>query len=627
MPRTELLKEIGDSFGKKSTVVVHGITGTGKTRLAESYARKQAETKQVYWIDVSREGLIEAYIRLALGLMLITEDDLKHGLGEQTAIGTVKGYFKEHMNSLLVLDDVTIEDDLVYGTDSGNISFIPEGEVQVLITSQSDIFSEAELIEIDQLRPEEAIELLRGRVGQAADEKLLSELAERLFYHPLLVDMTGSYIQKMALRNKRKPLNAIISEEIVKLKESSKHLPSGRKEAIRQEVERRWETNLARAREEDEHVDKTLGICAYLAPTQIPLEWFKEELRESFGILEAFGFCHRDSEAGYVSMHALVQLMSRRKDIEGSKLKHIYSFLIDRKYHNPPICSFYDTEKETMARLFDLAPHFTSLEKHAEEKGINTEDRVTALLRMGSFYREAGRLQTSKLCLEKALNLSSEPVNRNIFLNLGNLHLSLGELDEAREMFSKSGDLLAQGLIPLSCGEFPEAKIYYEDVLKKLESQPDVIGETDKRLYEGYALRHLGEAQTGLSNYSEAIKSLTESSLKFSEIPNNLEAANSSVLLGQAYEKDNKQNEARISYEKASKLFHELHNQAINPNRVKAECQLALLMDNPNDPRGIDQKHHAKIAIKLFNKLEEGKRKDSLKTLIDSVQEKFRISS
>jgi tetratricopeptide (TPR) repeat protein len=484
------LDQIDASFEKQSTVVLHGITGSGKTRLAESYAREQAETKQIYWISAGAEGIASAYVRLALKLNLVLEDDLKHPQGEEVAIEAVKKYFAEHPNCLLVLDDVTSDEALVYATASGEISLIPEGDAhvlvtRVLITSQSDLFASASLVEVEKLRIEEAIELLKRTTQKEVSARLLEQLVELLFYHPLLIDMTGSYIRQMSLRRRGESVEKIIEGEVKKLRESSTHLPLGRKEAIQQEVTRRWEINCARAREENAHIDQTLGICAYLAPKEIPLEWFTEELLKSFGILEAFGFCHRSAGEKSISMHALIQLLSRQKDVDYKALKSAAT-LVEAKWG-------YDEEEFNLPlEIKQHAVHVSQVVQHLVEAKIHTDQTVKLLMLLGRFYlvevqlRESWNSYKEAHAILKALCGDAPLLNLAVVLNsMGAVASKLGELVEAKANFKEARAMMHGlygksphpvlalvimnlGNMAFDRGDFPKAKALLEEAHKMM---------------------------------------------------------------------------------------------------------------------------------------------------------------
>ncbi len=197
--RVEALEELRQAVLSDETdrrvalTALQGMGGIGKTVLASALCRDQAILDAfpdgIVWVTVGRNpGDMTARLRL-IGTRL--GDDRAYYASEPEAVARLRE-FLANKSALIVLDDVWEAEHLA--------PFIVEApRCRLLFTTRkaglamSENFT-AELVELSTLTPQEALQLLRERVGHNAPA--FPQIAKEMGYLPLALALVGARLRR-----------------------------------------------------------------------------------------------------------------------------------------------------------------------------------------------------------------------------------------------------------------------------------------------------------------------------------------------------------------------------------------------------------------------------------------------
>jgi len=590
------------SASDSNVALLYGLPGQGKTQLAAAFARLK-RYRHVYWCSATHQAtLITELTHLAKTQGWISGDVV---LKPENLFALVKREIEKRPNWLLVLDNVTKQDDLSVN----RVSCLPQRGGDVVITSQSKQFGSARGIEVRGFEEGEALQLMQEWLSNA-DPSLCKDLAERLWCIPLLVSLTAASI---ATDSDLMPVNQALEKTLDDLARRPDELTQ---EHLEHEIGQRLELSCRAIEAKDFKAIEIVTQCSYLAPDHIPRAWFEKEgvdISRTLHLLQRYSLCQIHDEDS-ISMHGMVQLIFRNWDrSEHSKLGEFYSHLRDRGFKNPPICSYDDKTVETLSRLSTLAPHLSMMEKHADEMKVITKGRVEVLLTMGSYFYQQGLVGSAYEVLEKAyhlhgqLNLPEEgKLFGNLLLNLGNVYLAMNMMDLAEEAFRKLGSEDYMAGVYLEKGNFQAAIDCYSKSLENLEAAPSVIGETDKKYFQGHSYLGLGRAQRGLSNFADACASFLLATECFKGLDGfDCQAAACLLMRGEILLDScpNTEAEALRSLRDAASILSKYADRANKILNCKTECYLSLALQNLG--RTTEAQDCGAKAVELFSTLEE----------------------
>ena len=271
--REEILGEIKEKLHSAGRVVLTGIPGVGKTQTAAEYAYQQSKSyKQVLWVTAdSRDSLISGFAALAQKLKLDEKDEAQL----ERVVAAVRAWLESEENGkwLLLLDNA---DDLALAQE-----FMPAGRHgHILLTARPKETGPIPGIEIDYMEPDEgALFLLRrakilaedGALDTASDDDQTraGSIAVALGGLPLALDQAGAYIEEK--QQTLEQYQRRYRRQGKKLRDQRGRLAGPNHP---ESVTKTFSMAFQAAAAENRAVAGLLRLCAFLAPADIPEEFF-----------------------------------------------------------------------------------------------------------------------------------------------------------------------------------------------------------------------------------------------------------------------------------------------------------------------------------------------------------------
>lgn len=199
--RKSLIKRIHKLLDAKDYVLLHGLTGMGKTALAATIAAERVANQTVIWLragDANVNMLLEA---VASGFDQ-QQSIAKLPLDER--IEKIRALLEEKQG-LLVLDDIWDEQALFHF-----LRAVPRS-MPVLITSRKTIYLEGETIEVGELPRNEALQVVRHYARKTFKplQNELIALCEKLGNHPFALEIAGKRLNAQKELTPRQLLDEI----------------------------------------------------------------------------------------------------------------------------------------------------------------------------------------------------------------------------------------------------------------------------------------------------------------------------------------------------------------------------------------------------------------------------------
>lgn len=198
IPRRDMLNKLNNEFKSHKCVVVSGIGGSGKTSLAYLYAKEQ-KFNNIAWVIVN--GKIEdVFVDKIAGLLFSKEDyaDFTRIDDTKTKLDIIKSELsKIEGKNLLVFDINTNNEAIKQEIESELYNYLPAENWKTLILTRARVINATRfsVIEMGSMAEEDTINLFKNNYGgdiQFTDMQL-AEIAQELYYHPLLIEQTAIY--------------------------------------------------------------------------------------------------------------------------------------------------------------------------------------------------------------------------------------------------------------------------------------------------------------------------------------------------------------------------------------------------------------------------------------------------
>lgn len=432
-----------DGAGAEPTIlVIHGLSGVGKTQLCREYLESQAEDYGLArWISADDQTAITSDLaQMAIDLEL-TGADHRELLASSMA---VLRWLEYNANWLLIFDNAS--PDTIQ-------SWLPSrGFGDILITSTNPTWSAitSDAIGLEGLALEDAVQFLMRRTS-STDSAAAARIASSFDCLPLALEQAAAYIPKSRI-------NLCDYEHLLE-----KHRPELLDEQspftdYPESVYSALSLNIDRAYENSSHVTMLLAFVAYLNPTAIPRELVKSAMRDCYQqIGETFNdfiFNRLISEISEVSLivadttaistHPLVQAFMR--DHMGAEHRAEWpGFVL-----NSLAFAFPEDvdDSSTWPTCDSLINHVTSAMELSDFQSWDDEWIRSLYTNAGSYLHARGRDNIAIKLLEKALaNTVAEfgehhPLVALASNNLLNALDEIGHSDEALKLGERAIGIL-----------------------------------------------------------------------------------------------------------------------------------------------------------------------------------------
>ena len=281
-----------------ASAAVKGLGGVGKSVLAQEYAwRTKARYHGVWWIRAEKaETLLDDLIALGARLIPGLSDEKDRAQAAHAAVGAI-AQMRAEKPWLLVYDNVEQPGDIARLT--------PAEGAHVLITTRWQArMPGVQSISVDVFPPEVAVAyLLEG--APDVDREDAAALARELGYLPLALGHARAYCAEAAMSYK--DYRAGLAE-LIRLAPLDSDYPRA--------VFATFDRAIARAAERVPEAETLMGISAFLAPDNIPLDLIPETLMTgvvrsraiaALGALSLVTTVTLDDGSAGISVHRLVQ--------------------------------------------------------------------------------------------------------------------------------------------------------------------------------------------------------------------------------------------------------------------------------------------------------------------------------
>jgi tetratricopeptide (TPR) repeat protein/transcriptional regulator with XRE-family HTH domain len=303
------LAELHRLLPLRGRVAVHGLGGVGKTQLVARYLsmRRADYPDGLFWLRADHEtSLVGDLAGLAwrLGLPEREEPDLER------QIEAVLRWLREHERWLAVLDNVepTVTDAMGRWLPSG----LPG---HVVLTSRTPMWSDR--LRLGPLGLETATRFLLDRTGQY-DGEAAGAVAEMVGLLPLALEQAAAYVELSG--RDLASYGELLRTRLVEL------MREGRPEGYPRPVATTWQLSFERIEEERPSATGLLRLCAFLAPSDIPIsivraaagelpEGLREALSDDIELDRTIAALRRyslvDRQGDELRVHRLVQTVVR----------------------------------------------------------------------------------------------------------------------------------------------------------------------------------------------------------------------------------------------------------------------------------------------------------------------------
>jgi len=547
--REKYLRELGEALKEKRFVCVYGLSGMGKTALAEEFCHR-LHGKRLFpggVLEISFEAggsedtLKGELSRLLTGTEAVPEENLLFILREKPV--------------LLLLDSFEKAESMekIYEFLRG----LP-GQSRVIITSTRDV-PWAQNISLEEMGPDEAEGYFLKRAETAGKEcwtkeeiESVKRICEKLGYIPLAIELVAPSSAHLPLSALEKGIEA----HLRRADEQRFDLPERHRRIFAA-----FEYSLSFASEEARNLFLRLSVFpggGFYKHIAIVAEVPEEEAVRLLGELHSRGLVKREGER-YFLQPILRDFALEKLEERGERQKYEEEFassflaLALRGMEGIRKGERWAVEMALKEKENLLEAQRLFFEKERYDECLALSNSLDFLFNRAGLWREW--LTAGRRAVEAAEKKDDKKALAGAFHNLGIVLENLGDLDEAEKFYKESlkiseeiGDRVSiaaslhqLGNIFLGRGDLDEAEKFYRESLKISE-------EIGARVSIAASLHQLGNIFLGRGDLDEAEKYYKKSLKIREEIGDRASIALSLGQLGRVYEQ-------REDFRKALRLF------------------------------------------------------------------------
>ncbi|KAI9687674.1 MAG: hypothetical protein M1820_010405 [Bogoriella megaspora] len=284
---------------------LRGIGGSGKTQLAASYccdclARKRYD--YIIWFNASNRNLLDQQVKQVTQQLGLSKPEAADKLKDNEPLSVLRDLLQHHTGAwLMIFDEFDNPGDFENNLDP----YLPDqplkGHGCVLVTSRISSYSLEDIIlgpviDVEQMEPSEAEQLMRVRSGSAAVEtessdldieepRRMRQLLKQVGYHAFTVDILAAHIRKGFLST---------AQFIRELRHDSDNDPLNQGNASIYHIDTPRKVCEMALTQVDQHEDVSkreaftmlLAICARLGDYPIRKEWLLLSAKEAIKMKE-----------------------------------------------------------------------------------------------------------------------------------------------------------------------------------------------------------------------------------------------------------------------------------------------------------------------------------------------------
>jgi tetratricopeptide (TPR) repeat protein len=598
--RDKLLNDLQTTLNSQQIVTlaaIHGLGGVGKTQIASEYAYRHATEYDLVWWVRSEEPatLASDYATLAQELNL-----RESNAQDQTVIvEAVRRWLEHHSRWLLVFDNAQTHQDLD--------RYLPQASMgHVIVTSRNpNWLSIGSPLPVTLLERAASVDFLLKRTGRTGqhNQDVADELAEELGDLPLALEQAGAYIEEEGISfSDYLELLMIRRQGLLQAVAPPRDYPDT--------VATTWDVSFHEVQEQSPAAADLLYLCAFLAPDDIPLEIFQDEVKHlperlaravkdplAFntvkGTLRRYSLVNIDPERNTLTIHRLVQAVTRDRLPQSRKRawKQTAMALIDSAFPDN------SSDVATWSKCTRLLLHALITVQHVESIKVASPLVAKLLNKVNIYLRGRAQLMAAKAALERVLAIDdaihgsehSRVEASQLYLTTEGkepadilkartiLEAKLTRLEEElkRDQITYGPEhpkvavaLNNVGLMQRTLGNFTRAQEYYEKAQASFEkalgvdvtvfgSQYPAIAIDLNNL--GFTLRQMGDF-TGAQEALERALSIDEATYG----PNHLKVGIRAYNLYLVLEDQKKSEEAQVQRERARRILQEALNEEHN---------------------------------------------------------------
>ena len=394
--RTKALEELKENFSVNSSgclmQTVFGLGGFGKTEIALEYARKHMRKYNhgIGYINTeTRQSIKNGFSDFAE----VVCGEVGEALPDEELKRIIKDWLNKHHSWLLILDNIDNVDAVAYQEVLSYVDGLKTGHI-LFTTRRMDLQLGAPVY-IDIFSKKEAFEFLRDRFGGKQDidvinesnEECLAELAWRLGYYPLALELVAAYMNTLDSNSCMNYLSLLDENELEKYNPDLK-TPVSRD--FEKAINVTFKLCYNKLSEAAKHF---LNICAYMAPEKIPLEFFRRnwmrfsvELRKAMKLDMSGGALAEElkglrlikCEGRFLSIHRKIQEATRKRistENEATLWLEYAIRAIDEEV--PDMDEFVGRNKNRIEQFSEVVTHAATVLTHvriAVEKYFSQEE-------------------------------------------------------------------------------------------------------------------------------------------------------------------------------------------------------------------------------------------------------------
>ncbi|HEY3208476.1 MAG TPA: toll/interleukin-1 receptor domain-containing protein [Actinomycetota bacterium] len=442
--------------------VIRGGPGIGKTQLAIEYAYRYADKYRVVrWIRSDEPTSLAADLGGLAWALNLPERGSKD---QSVLLESVRQWLRENQGWLLVFDKAPNPQQV--------LEALPlDATGHILITSPRTGAAEPG-ITLTGLSQDEAIEFLLKRTGQG-DRASAAEIADRLEGLPLALEQSCAYMQAGNL-SLSDYLGEFDRREIRVREARIVHADPPSDRPASQVTT--WDLSILAVQEASPAAVELLDLCAYLAPDDIPLGLFTDQidrvpeslrsvvtdpssLEDALSILSGYGLLTVAGDSLFA--HRELQGVARQRLPIGMQRKWAEAaiVLVESAF---PVESQDVRSWPTCGRLL---PHALTSTQHAEELAVAGRTIARLLRRTAGYLTGRAQFAEARSMIERALALDKETFGADhpeVAMDL----VALGRIQRAMEDLPGARDSLERALAVHEAAYGPQHARVAVDLIK-----------------------------------------------------------------------------------------------------------------------------------------------------------------